>query len=91
MSYYYVYVLESGKDSNWYTGYTMDLRTRLAQHRNGDCKSTKNRGPWTLIYYEASLDIEDAQARERYLKSGMGKRYLRNRLKNHLRMSEVDL
>jgi putative endonuclease len=67
------------------------LRARLQQHRTGKSKSTQYRGPWSLIYYEASLDIEDARARERYLKSGMGKRYLRNRMKNHLNRLAADL
>ena len=84
MHYYYVYVLMSEKDGKWYTGYAVDLRKRLAQHQAGGSTSTRYRGPWRLIYYEASLHIGDAQARERYLKSGMGKRYVRNRLKNFL-------
>ncbi|MCX6702578.1 MAG: hypothetical protein NTW60_01780 [Candidatus Wolfebacteria bacterium] len=37
--------------------------------------------PWKIIYCEVSLDRDDARARERYLKSGMGRRYLKNRLK----------
>ena len=85
MRYHYVYVLMSETDGRWYTGCTVDLRRRLAEHQAGHSTSTRYRGPWSLIYYEASLHIEDAQARERYLKSGMGKRYVRNRLKNFLR------
>jgi putative endonuclease len=88
---YYVYVLMSVRDGNWYTGFTGDLRARMQQHRAGSSKSTKHRGPWKLIYYEASLSIEDAQARERYLKSGMGKRYLRNRMKTFLSNLGADL
>lgn len=88
MHYYYVYVLRSEANGKWYTGYTVDLTRRLAEHQAGHTTSTRYRGPWSLIYYEASLDIEDAQARERYLKSGMGKRYVRNRLKNFLRNPE---
>jgi putative endonuclease len=91
MRFYYVYVLMSGKDGNWYTGYTVDLRARLLQHRAGISKSTQHRGPWCLIYYEASMNIEDAQARERYLKSGMGMRYIRTRLKNYLDKSGANL
>ncbi|PIY96439.1 MAG: excinuclease ABC subunit C, partial [Candidatus Kerfeldbacteria bacterium CG_4_10_14_0_8_um_filter_42_10] len=40
-----------------------------------------------LIYYEACLNKDDAFARERYLKSGMGKRYLKNRLKRFLSLT----
>ena len=47
-------------------------------------QSTKDRLPIKLIYYEACIDEKDARAREKYLKSGMGKRYIRNRLKNYL-------
>lgn len=54
------------------------------QHNNNEVASTKGRGPFNLIYYEACLNEQDARAREKYLKSGMGKRYLRERLKRFL-------
>ena len=76
----YTYVLRSEKDSRLYTGSTNDLRKRLCEHNSGRVTSTKNRGPFELIYYEASLDEQDARAREKYLKTGMGKRYTKNRL-----------
>jgi putative endonuclease len=44
----------------------------------------KFRIPFKLIYYEACSSGKDAFAREKYLKSGMGKRYLKNRLKDYL-------
>jgi len=50
----------------------------------GRVNSTKNRRPLKLIYYEACINEEDARRRERYLKSGMGKKYLKNRLKSYL-------
>ena len=78
---YYTYVLQSEKSKTWYTGATIDLRNRVRQHNEGLVKSTRSIRPVTLIYYEACRDREDAFRRERYLKSGMGKRYLRNRLK----------
>lgn len=81
---YYVYVLLSEKDSNFYTGSTSDLKSRIKQHNEGKVPSTKNRRPLQLIYYEACLSREDAFRREKYLKTGMGKRYLRNRLKSSL-------
>ena len=83
MNFCYVYILESQKDNGWYTGYTSDLKKRLSEHQNGYTPSTKYRRPWKLIYYEACLSEADAIAREKYLKSGMGKRYLRNRLKKY--------
>lgn len=80
----YVYVLRSKTSGQFYTGCTSDLRKRFSQHTSNEVTSTKNRGPYELVYYEASLDSEDAYAREKYLKSGMGKRYLKNRLKRFL-------
>lgn len=87
LSFHYVYVLQSTKDGTWYTGCTQDLRKRLEQHNDGKAGYTKDRGPYALIYYEACRSVDDAFARERYLKSGMGKRYLRNRLKRFLTLT----
>lgn len=81
---FYTYVLKSKKDCNFYTGYTSNLKLRFKQHENGDIFSTRSRRPLQLIYYESCLNEEDARAREKYLKSGMGKRYLKNRLKVYL-------
>ena len=81
---FYVYVLKSKKDGQWYTGCTNDLRKRLREHNNGLSRATKFRRSFELIYYEAYTHRQDAQRREKYLKSGMGKRDLRNRLRECL-------
>lgn len=78
--YYYVYVLISEKDSNYYTGYTSNIKLRLAEHQAGKVNSTKARLPVKLIYFEGCLNQQDATRREKYLKSGNGKIYLKNRL-----------
>lgn len=49
--------------------------------------STKHRSPFHLIYYEVCLNEYDARSREAYLKTGMGKRYLKNRLKRFLALT----
>ena len=85
--FYYVYTLQSLKSNKWYTGYTNDLRKRFNEHQDNKSTYTKGRGPFKLIYYEASLHEEDAKAREKYLKSGMGKKYLKNRLKRSLSLT----
>ncbi len=78
---WYVYLLKSTKTGLWYTGSTKDIRKRILQHNSGKNFSTKHGIPWKLIYCEIGLNKDDARAREKYLKSGMGKRYLKNRLK----------
>jgi putative endonuclease len=84
MEWYYVYLLQSQIDQSWYIGYTNDLDNRITEHNEGKSYYTKRKIPWKLIYYEASFDKYDAIAREKYLKTGMGRRYLKNRLKNQL-------
>ena len=83
----YTYILKSKKDKEWYTGSTNDLRKRFKQHNENKIISTKGRGPFILIYYEACMNDHDARVREKYLKIGMGKRYLRNRLKCFLSLT----
>ncbi|MGA2466438.1 MAG: GIY-YIG nuclease family protein [Thermodesulfobacteriota bacterium] len=83
---YYVYVIQSIKDSNLYVGYTEDLKTRLQKHNNGQVDSTMYRRPFKMIYYEACLNQQDALHREKYLKTTYGKRYIRNRLKEYLKL-----
>jgi len=80
----YAYVLRSERDRRFYIGSTGDLRERLRQHNAGQVRSTTYRRPLVLVYYEACLSAEDAYRRERYLKSGQGGRYLKQRLASWL-------
>lgn len=81
---FYTYILQSKKDRKFYTGYTDNLKDRLALHNAGKIASTKNRLPVKLVYYEACLNQQDATHREKYLKSAWGKRFIKARLKNYL-------
>lgn len=83
----YTYVLRSDCDQRFYTGTTRDLRARIKLHSDGHVQSTAHRRPLTLIYYEACLNSDDAYRRERFLKTGKGKRFLRNRLASFLATS----
>lgn len=83
MSYYYVYILQSLKDGNNYTGYTENLRSRFEQHNAGEVVSTKNRIPFKLVYFEGCLSQKDALRREKYLKTHYGKMFLKKRLKSY--------
>jgi len=82
--FHYVYVLLSGKDKGFYTGYSKDLQGRFEEHVKGRVDATKDRRPLQIVYSEACLDTKDAHRRERYLKTHHGKMFLHNRLKLYL-------
>lgn len=82
--FYYIYILRSLKDNKFYTGYTHNLKKRLQDHQKGLVKSTKNRLPVEIVYFEGCKNQQDATRREKYLKTTYGKRYLKSRLVNYL-------
>lgn len=86
---YYTYLLESTIDKSWYIGYSSDLRKRFASHNAGANKATKSKRPWKLIYYEAYLNRLDAKGRERFLKSGSGRRFIKKQLSKYLQCDDV--
>jgi len=79
---FYTYVLFSEKDRKYYIGFSRDLKERIYKHHSGKVKSTENRRPLKLIYYEACLNEQDAIKREKYFKTGFGRRFLKNRLES---------
>lgn len=81
---YYLYILQSKKDGNFYTGTTSDLKRRYAEHNAGKNFSNAPRRPFKLIYYEAYLLKQDAESREKYLKTSMGRRVIRKQLAHYL-------
>jgi len=78
--YFYTYVLRSLKDGKLYIGWTDDLRFRIKQHNLGKVTATMNRKPLQLIYFEGCLSKEKAIKREKALKTGFGRKYLKNRI-----------
>ncbi|WP_345786204.1 GIY-YIG nuclease family protein [Coraliomargarita algicola] len=80
---FYVYVLQSQLDQGLYIGYTGNLRRRLFEHNTGEARATSFRRPWKLIYYVAYLIEEDAMRRERFLKSGAGRRHIDKQLRRY--------
>ena len=82
---YYVYILQSQKDGKLYIGVTPDLKSRFKKHTSGFVKSTKNRRPLRLIYYESYISQSDAKRREVFLKGGKGHNELRIQLKETFR------
>jgi putative endonuclease len=82
----YVYVIKSSVDEELYIGSTTDLKRRFKEHNTQKNFSTRWRGPFELIYYEAYKNLEDARERERALKlRGNSRKHLIKRIINSLK------
>jgi putative endonuclease len=77
---YFTYVLKSLKDQKLYIGFTSDLKNRIKEHNDGLVESTKNRIPFIVLYYEACVSEKKAIKREKYFKTGFGRRFLKDRI-----------
>ena len=74
---YVVYVLLSTRNGKRYVGCTSKLAAeRLKEHNDGTNKFTRHNRPFRLLYQEWYRDKKVAFKRERFLKSGQGRRFL---------------
>ena len=73
---YYVYVLRSEASDRLYIGSSATPDERLSSHNAGRVRSTKTNRPWKRALLESYADRPTAERRERYLKSGWGRREL---------------
>ena len=72
---YYVYILESLVDGDFYKGYTDNYEKRLGEHNSGESRFTRSKMPWRLIFVESFEVKRDALIREKQLKK-CNKQYL---------------
>ncbi len=68
---YWIYILRCQKTGKLYTGLTEDLIRRLAEHKT-------NKRTYQLVFKEPWPTLHEALKREKYLKSGNGRRALKN-------------
>jgi len=77
---YSVYVIKS-EEGYRYTGMTEDLEQRLKEHNDKTLSFWTKRGTnWELIYVEEFTEKSEAIKREKWLKSGAGREYLKEHL-----------
>lgn len=76
-----VYAIKSTSRNYIYVGLTNNLEERIKRHNLGENKTTLCYAPFELIYVENCLDRKSARRREKYLKSGIGKEYLKSLIK----------
>ncbi|KKT21388.1 MAG: GIY-YIG domain protein [Parcubacteria group bacterium GW2011_GWB1_43_8] len=72
----YVYVIKSLVKNYRYVGITNNFNRRIQSHNLGYNKSTKNFAPYKTIFVENYEDYKKAREREKFLKSGVGRKFL---------------
>jgi putative endonuclease len=77
---WFVYVLRSEINEQLYVGMSESPDTRLLEHNKGKVRSTKSFRPWKRVFLEEVGDTVQARKREKYLKSGVGKEWLKKKL-----------
>ncbi|OGD81404.1 hypothetical protein A2572_01230 [Candidatus Collierbacteria bacterium RIFOXYD1_FULL_40_9] len=80
MSYFYTYVIQSQNNGDLYVGWTNNLKQRLSRHNKGLVRATKPNIPWVFVYFEGCLSKEKAIEREKSLKTGFGRKYIKSRI-----------
>lgn len=79
--FYFVYVLQNSNDKSLYVGFTKNLNQRIRDHNSGKgSRTTKIKKYWKLVYFEGYRDKRDALGREKFLKGGSGRKYLKKQL-----------
>ena len=76
---HYVYVLKSEENWRFYVGMTENVERRFVEHNSGKTKSTKGYKPWKLFFKEEYETRLEARNREKYLKSGVGKEFIKEK------------
>ena len=80
-----VYVLYSHMHGKSYVGFTSDLPGRLLSHNELGHKGwTLKYRPWELVFTEEYETKAEAMKREKWLKSGVGREFVQNRINRWL-------
>lgn len=75
---YSIYVLRSSRRKYIYVGMTNNLERRVSEHQTGRVQTTKPYRPFVLLFTENFETRQDARKREKYLKSGYGKEWIKS-------------
>ncbi len=59
-------------NQQYYVGFSEDIKTRIIDHDQGKCDTTKKFRPVKLIWYCDFVNKKQALEFEKYLKSGSG-------------------
>ena len=76
---YFVYVLYSKVHKRYYTGSSSDPYKRLNGHNDPRSKGWTSRyAPWNIIHVEECDSKSDALRKEKWLKSGAGREFIKS-------------
>ena len=83
---YWVYILQNTTTGKLYKGQTSDLESRIERHNTHEPGSKrytyKQKGAWHLIYSEEYSTRSEAMKREKFLKSGQGREWIKTSILN---------
>jgi len=74
---WFAYAVRSLTDGGFYIGMTSNVERRVKEHNAGYNRSTRARGPFEVVYVERCDSRLAAREREKFLKSGVGREFLR--------------
>ena len=74
-----IYVLLGNVGAYMYKGSAHDLRKRVTDHMQGRVARTRKRRPLLLVHFEYTNDYTAARRRENWLKSGQGRKWLKEK------------
>jgi len=83
MEKFIVYAIKSLVDNRLYVGFTNSFERRIKEHNDGKTRSTKAYRPWVVVFTEMVTCREEARKREKFLKSGCGKEFLKRNLQQN--------
>lgn len=89
---FYTYVLKCTNNkqnrSKFYVGYSENISNRIIAHLSKSTQTTKSFDKIELVYYEVCFNKTDAIVREKQLKTGFGRGYIKRRIENYLKLNE---
>ena len=77
---WFIYILQSEGNGRTYVGCASDVQARLARHNAGQVAATRRGRPWRILHVEELTDFAAARDRERYMKTGAGRRWVAKHL-----------
>ena len=77
---FYVYSISSLGRNYIYVGLTDNVERRFSEHQSGKNKTTQPYRPFEIILIEKFTTRLDARKREKFLKTGIGKEYIKRKV-----------